>query len=157
MNILKLFVFFLIPINAFSQNLDIEKISVSYSNSARIGNKSKIYIALAENNLNSNKTVTVYINIDDENKDSFEISKNILKKIIKEILKIKPKDVIFDDTNLFTMDAATTTLSFGANLREVSYSVYGLSKADEKTSRKKMLEIVQEILEIGNIKIPEIN
>jgi hypothetical protein len=157
MNLLKSLVFILFFSNSFSQKLDIKQISVSYINSARIGNNSNIRIALADNNLYSEKTVTVYIYIDDKTKDSFEISKAIFNKIVKQILKIKPKDIILNDTNFFTMDAATTTLSFGAYIREVSYSVYDLSKADEKTSKKKMLKIVQQILEIGKIKIPEIN
>ena len=157
MNPLKLLVFLLIFTNTFSQKPKIEKISISYNNSARIGHMSKVYIVLSDNKLYGDKTVTVYITIDEENKNSFEISKEIFNKFIVEVLKIKPKDVILNNSNLFPMDAPTTSLSFGDYERSVTYSVYGLSKEDENTSRKKMLKIVQRILEIGNIKIPGIN
>ena len=155
MKFLKVLLFILISIKSFSQDVKIDKITLSYDRSSIYnGPMKEVQIALGEDIFNK---MSVYIYIDGKFKENFEISKEIFSEICKQILAIKPQDVFFDDTGLFAMDASSTSLTFGYFTRSVSYNIYALDKNDENSSRKDLLKIVQKMLEIAEIKIKEIN
>ena len=75
--------------------------------------------------------------------------------IHEKLIKLKPEDIIKNAP--MYLDATSTRISFSVNMNRVSYSVSGLSKGDEKTSRKDFLEVAKMILEIVEIKIEDLN
>lgn len=138
----------------YSQNHKIDRVFLEYSRgSSYIGANNTIRLSIASSDVN-NKFIDVFGAVD---KKEFRthISIEKFEAICKKLMKLNPKDIILDAP--LYMDASTTEISFGIFLNKITYSVSGLSKGDEKTSRNNFLEVVKMILETTDIKIPDVN
>lgn len=135
----------------FSQNEKLDRISLEYRHSIKRNSKIKISI------YPSYTTQDGYIVRSENNKiiSEKEISNTEFKKIEKEIMKIKVKDLY--NNFQFGVDGASTELSFGDTTNEITYKIWGLSKYDKNTSYKNFLKVTQVILKLADIKIDEIN
>ena len=144
---LKFFLFF-VSLNASSQVDKIQKIIFEY----RLNLKSiKISIYPSFSNRNG---MILKSQIKDSIKE-IQISKEDFKQIQDAVINIDVKD-LYGNFKM-GLDGSTTKILFGDRWNEVSYSVWGLNKSDEKTPFKDFLHVTELILKLANIKISELN
>lgn len=140
-------------LKVYSQNDIINHFILEYDGGINRCRNNKIRLSIMSPDFND-KFTDVFATVD-KKEFKTQISKEKYVTICEKLINLNPKDII-EDAQLY-LDSTTTSLTFGVYSNHVTYSVSGLSKGDENTSRKHFLEVVIMILEIADIKIQYIN
>ena len=139
----------LFSINIYAQSTNINRIELIHKHSKQ-NFSTKIFIDCPQN---EKKSITLKACIGEKCKDTI-INRETFDTIYLSLIKISPKNMIADFE--IGKDGATTTIKFGKNSNEISYSKWDLDKAD-KTLDLDFLKSVQLILKVANLKIDNLN